>query len=234
MTVISLDTIIECCNDLVDETEALRDRMDGWAIALDATNNNIDRLTAQLQAANKHIDELTEQLVAEKVDRRMEQILTRLDALERTEAAAQQTVKSSQTVSLKRLPRRTAEEKTVAPATAQTEAVESAPVVEEKTVAPAPTEAVAPAPSPAPAQTVAPTPTPTDEIDVLMNVVQTAQKKQTVAPSSAPAPKTAIAKRAMARQYMIETGMGVEQLRNPTAISEVLASPEFEAWLEKK
>lgn len=220
MTVISLDTIIECCNDLVDETEALRDRMD---ILERTANNNIDRLTAQLQAANKRIDELTEQIVV----------------LKRTEEVAQQTVVEKQTVSLKRLPRRTLVEEKQTVESAPTEAVAHAPspapqTVMEETVAPVMEETVAPEPAP----------TPQNEIDVLMDVVQTAQKKQTAAPSTATstkrtvapstAPKTAIAKRAMARQYMIETGMGVEQLRNPTAISEVLASPEFEAWLEKK
>lgn len=57
--------------------------------------------------------------------------------------------------------------------------------------------------------------------------------------ASAPKPKTTTAvteiqKRAFARQYMVEHGAKVEDLRNPEKINETIASEEFTAWMNER
>lgn len=71
-------------------------------------------------------------------------------------------------------------------------------------------------------QTVAPTPEPTPK------------------PTPAPTKKTktavvsAVQRRAFARQYMVENGAKVEDLRSPAKIEEVMETEEFKAWVASR
>lgn len=67
-------------------------------------------------------------------------------------------------------------------------------------------------------QTVAPTPKPTP--------APTKKTKAVVA--------SAVQRRAFARQYMVENGAKVEDLRSPAKIEEVMGTEEFKAWVASR
>lgn len=101
----------------------------------------------------------------------------------------------------------------------------TAPTVEETVNAPTPT---------------APTPTPTvDDAETALDALLGGLDVPTVA---APTPKktpaktkavvaSAVQRRAYARQYMVEHGAKVEDLRSPAKIEEVMETEEFKTWV---
>lgn len=75
-------------------------------------------------------------------------------------------------------------------------------------------------------------PAPVVGAPVVEAVVAPVVRKEAATPSKKPvAQTTAVETRAYARQYMIENGAKVEQLRDPAAIEATVASDAFAAWL---
>lgn len=121
--------------------------------------------------------------------------------------------------------------------------------VEEETVEePTPTPAPAPTPTPAPAPTPTvveePTPTMCPNVDEFIaeclgqTVAATTPTVATPTPTEKKTPAktkavvaSAVQRRAYARQYMVEHGAKVEDLRSPAKIEEVMQTEEFKTWV---
>ena len=217
----TLNDVISCYNELVDE-------VNGHTASIDKLNARIDLAAENDSAVSTAMASLTAKLsqLEARLDELVQEHDVMMDTISSLLAAPAQTAtekEETSTVELKRVgktpaqtvpeetPTQTVEEEAPAPALKR---------VEKKTVA------VEEAPTPTPAPTVVEeekkTPAPT---------VVAALKR-----ASAPAPKratavTEIQKRAFARQYMVEHGAKVEDLRNPERINETIASEEFTAWM---
>lgn len=238
----TLNDVISCYNELVDE--------------VNGHTASIDKLTASLASINtddivKRIDAKTDlqtfttamATLTAKLEGRLAQVEARLDELVQEHdvmmdtissllAAPTPTVVEEPTVELKRVEKKRVEEEAPTQTVEEEQPAPALKRVGKKTVveeAPEPTvvveEAPAPAPTPAPEPTV-PAPAPTEAIAALKR-----------ASASAPKPKTAVTeiqKRAFARQYMVEHGAKVEDLRNPEKINNTIASEEFTAWMNAR
>lgn len=239
----TLNDVISCYNELVDE-------VNGHTASIDKLNARIEDATLSITANVSAIQTVSTAMASltAKLEARLAQVEARLDELVQehdvmmdtiSSLLAAPTVEEASTVELKRVGKKPTvveekkgEEETVSPAV-PTEtlatlkrvgkrAVEEAPTVVEET----PTvEEEQLAPTPAPEPTV-PAPAPTEAIAALKR-----------ASASAPKPKTTVTeiqKRAFARQYMVEHGAKVEDLRNPEKINETIASEEFTAWMNAR
>lgn len=236
----TLNDVISCYNELVDE-------VNGHTASIDKLNRRIDLTTEDVSALSTAMASLTDKL--SQLEARLDELVQEHDVMMDTissllAAPAQKATEKEETstVELKRVGKKTTtvEEETPAPAlkrvekkAAPTVIEEEAPKVEEETV---PEEAPTPEPAPTaveetPAPTVvAPTPEPAPAPTVVAALKR--------ASASAPKPKTTavteIQKRAFARQYMVEHGAKVEDLRNPEKINETIASEEFTAWMNER
>lgn len=254
----TLNDVISCYNELVDEVNGHTASIDALTAKLADEVNGRDALTAKLadvptlQTFSTAMASLTAKLEGRlaQVEARLDELVQEHDVMMDTissllAAPAQTVVEEASTVELKRV------EKKAAPTVpAETPVEEEAPTQTVEEEAPTPAlkrvgkkatvveeeEAPAPKPTvPAPKPTVveeeeAPAPTPAPKPTVVAALKR--------ASASAPKPKTTtvteIQKRAFARQYMVEHGAKVEDLRNPEKINETIASEEFTAWMNAR
>ena len=244
----TLNDVISCYNELVDEVNGHTASIDALTASLASINTDdiVKRIDAKtdLQTFTTAMATLTAKLETRlaQVEARLDELVKEhdvmMDAISSLLSAPTQTVVEEPTVELKRVgkkgeeaPTQTVEEEAPTPALKR---VGKKTVVEE---APEPTVAVEEAPAPKPTVVEEeekteeqPTPAPTEVVAALKRA--SAPSTKTVAPK--PAPKTTVTeiqKRAFARQYMVEHGAKVEDLRNPEKINETIASEEFTAWM---
>lgn len=197
-------------NDVISCYNELVDEVNGHTASIDALTANLQDVSAVSTAMASLTAKLAQ--VEARLDELVQEHDVMMDTISSLLAAPTPTVEETSTVELKRV----SKEKTVPEETPTTvEEEQPAPALKrvEKKRAPEPT-VVEEQPT---ATVVAPTPAPT--------------------PAPAPKTKTAVTeiqKRALARQYMVEHGAKVEDLRNPDRINETIASEEFTAWMNAR
>lgn len=245
----TLNDVISCYNELVDEVNGHTASID----KLTARLEDVPTLTARIEDAMASLTAKLSQLEA-RLDELVQEHDVMMDTISSLLAAPTPTVEEEGTVELKRVEKKSTvveaptlkrvekkgEEKTVSVVEEQPA---PAPTVVEEQPAPAPTvveeDVPTPTPTPAPKPTVA-VEGPAHKPTVAFQGEPTPALKRTPAPTAnkrapAPAPKTTeIQKRAFARQYMVEHGAKVEDLRNPERINETIASDEFTAWMNAR
>lgn len=239
----TLNDVISCYNELVDEVNGHTASIDALTASLASINTDdiIKRIDAKtdLQTFTTAMAALTA-----KLETRLSQVEARLDELVQEHDVMMDTISSllaapaptaEATVELKRV-----EKKPTAVAVIE-DTVDAQTVVEE----PAPTlKRVEKKPTVVVVEEVevqpAPAPKPTVEEQPTVEEKPAPALKRAPAPSTKTAAKTktvvdsAIQKRALARQYMVEHGAKVEDLRNPERINETIASDEFTAWMNAR
>lgn len=226
----TLNDVISCYNELVDEVNGHTASIDTLTASLASINTDdiVKRIDAKtdLQTFTTAMATLTAKLaqLEARLDELVQEHDVMMDTISSLLAAPTTTAvpEEASTVELKRVgktpaPAQTVEEEAPTPALKR---VGKKTVVEE---APEPTVAVEEEKT-----EEQPAPAPTEAIAAL---------KRASASASAPKPKktvTEIQKRAFARQYMVEHGAKVEDLRNPEKINETIASEEFTAWMNER
>lgn len=225
----TLNDVISCYNELVDE-------VNGHTASIDKLNARIEDVATANVSAIQTVETAMASLTAKlsQLEARLDELVQEhdvmMDTISSLLAAPTQTAVSEEgTVELKRVEKKTVEEQPAPTPTVELKRVEKKEEEKTPTVAfqgdstPAPKRA----PAPAPETVVEEEPAPTVEL----------KRTPAPAPKRAPAPKTTVTeiqKRAFARQYMVEHGAKVEDLRNPERINETIASDEFTAWMNAR
>lgn len=232
----TLNDVISCYNELVDE-------VNGHTASIDKLNARIEdamaSLTASIETLTARLADVPTSTAMASLTAKLSQVEARLDELVQEHDVMMDTISSllaapaptveeetEGTVELKRVGKRTVEVEEPAPKTVVEESAQTLKRVGKRTV-----ESEAPVveeqPAPTPASTVE-EPAPTEAVAALKraSAPKTVEKKKTTT--------TEIQKRAFARQYMVEHGAKVEDLRNPERINETIASDEFTAWMNAR
>ena len=243
----TLNDVISCYNELVDE-------VNGHTASIDKLNARIEDVATANVSAIQTVETAMASLTAKlsQLEARLDELVQEHDVMMDTissllAAPAQTVVEEEATVELKRVGKKTVEEE------APTQTVEEEATVELKRVGKKTVEEEAPTQTveeetPTPAlkrvgkkptvEEEQPAPTPTVAVEEEKTVPTEAIAALKRASASAPKPKTTtvteIQKRAFARQYMVEHGAKVEDLRNPEKINETIASEEFTAWMNAR